>query len=204
MKNLTKLIVLPNPFLPEPMDAIRVSATSQNGSPVPPLTELALRVLLAPPTFPSPKETILEDEGDLPICTGPTYRPISEPLRHILSTCVPGSVVPEHPILPTEGTTREKQDQVTGIGRCPNPVHGRNKSVFVRHVEERFTWVDSIAGIRLGGLAPLRWRGCGRGCLDFLNPKTVITEEEPAAVEADEQEIVHTVRFDNQVLDFDD
>jgi hypothetical protein len=54
--------------------------------------------------------------------------------------------------------------------------------VFVHHVEERFTWVDSIAGIRLGGLAPLRWRGCGKGCLEFLNPTTITEEEEPEVV----------------------
>lgn len=202
LKNLTTLIVLPNPFLPEPLGAARVSEAQQKMSSVPPLTELAIRVLLAPPVFPSSKQTLLEEDGELPICTGPSYRPLSEPLRHILSTCAPGSVVPDHPILPSMITTREEHDPVTGIGRCPNPVHGRNTSVFVHHVEERFTWVDSIAGIRLGGLAPLRWRGCGQGCLEFLNP-TTITEEESEVIVADE-EIVHTVRFDSQVLDFDD
>jgi hypothetical protein len=81
-------------------------------------------------------------------------------------------------------------------------MHGRNTSVFVHHVEERFTWVDSIAGIRLGGLAPLRWRGCGQGCLEFLNQPT--EAEEPEVVGAEGEDIIRTVRFDTQVLDFDD
>jgi hypothetical protein len=204
MKNLTKLIVLPNPFLPEPLGATRVSETRQRLSSIPPLTELALRVLLAPPVFPSSKQTLLEDDGELPICTGPSYRPLSEPLRHILSTCVPGSVVPDHLILPSKTTTREEPNQVTGIGRCPNPMHGRNSTAFVYHVEERFTWVECIAGIRLGGLAPLRWRGCEQGCLEFLTPTAIAEEEEPEAIGTDEEDIVHTVRFDTQVLDFDD
>ena len=201
MKNLTKLIVLPNPFLPEPSNATRVSEVLQKTSLVPPLTELALRVLLAPPLFPSGKETLLEDNGDLPICTGPTYRPISEPLRHILTTCVPNSVVPDAPSLLSK--TDREEDQVTGIGRCPNPIHGRNASVFVRHVQERLTWVASIAGIRLGGLAPLRWRGCEKGCLEFLNSTTDSEEGEQEVIGTD-NDIVHMVRFDAQVLDFDD
>jgi hypothetical protein len=82
-------------------------------------------------------------------------------------------------------------------------MHGRNTSVFVQHVEERFTWVNSIAGIKLGGLAPLRWRGCGRGCLEFLNSTAVTVKEEPEVVGRDE-DIVHTVRFGAQALDFDD
>ena len=38
--------------------------------------------------------------------------------------------------------------------------------------EERFTWVTELAGVRVGettGGVPVLWRGCGRGCLDFLD-----------------------------------
>ena len=43
--------------------------------------------------------------------------------------------------------------------------------------EERWTWEDTIAGVRVGaegiGRAgvPVRWRGCRRGCIAFLDPE---------------------------------
>ena len=39
------------------------------------------------------------------------------------------------------------------------------------HVEQRFTWERRIAGLDVGGAVPVRWRGCQRGCLDFLCSK---------------------------------
>lgn len=38
------------------------------------------------------------------------------------------------------------------------------------HVEQRLTWERKIAGLNVGGAVPVRWRGCQRGCLDFLSP----------------------------------
>ena len=38
--------------------------------------------------------------------------------------------------------------------------------------EERYTWVTELAGVRVGestGGVPILWRGCRRGCLDFLD-----------------------------------
>jgi len=78
----------------------------------------------------------------------------------------------------------------TSFGRCPSPRHcsvapasafaaamgwARLGPPFVQPAEERFTWVTEIAGVRVGettGGVPLWWRGCGRGCLDFLDPAT--------------------------------
>jgi hypothetical protein len=43
---------------------------------------------------------------------------------------------------------------------------------FVLPAEERYTWVNELAGVRVGettGGVPLLWRGCGPGCLDFLD-----------------------------------
>jgi hypothetical protein len=199
MMSLTKLIVLPNPFLPESRGgASRTSETHQTGSRIPPLTELALRVLLAPPIFPSEKETLFEEGYQLPIPTGGPYRPISVPLRNILATCVPGSVA-------TNDDTMWKEDaQVTGIGKCPNPLHKGLGSIFVHHVEERFTWVDSILGIKLGGLAPLRWRGCQWGCLNFLDPIKDQEQVEDGNNNTDETSVVKTVNFAAASLEFDD
>jgi hypothetical protein len=79
------------------------------------------------------------------------------------------------------------------FGRCPSPRHcdvtpapgatspagsaaamawARLGPPFVLPAEERYTWVTEIAGVRVGettGGVPLLWRGCGRGCLDFLD-----------------------------------
>lgn len=82
-------------------------------------------------------------------------------------------------------------------GRCPSPRHcgvapapapapaatssagsgaamawARLGPPFVLPAEERYAWVTEIAGVRVGettGGVPLLWRGCGRGCLDFLD-----------------------------------
>ncbi|RPD58859.1 hypothetical protein L226DRAFT_555043 [Lentinus tigrinus ALCF2SS1-7] len=78
---------------------------------------------------------------------------------------------------PTEG-------EITGISVCPSPRHraddgswlDRRVPVFVHHAEERWTWQEEIAGVRVGpggvgGVGvPVRWRGCSRGCLAFLDP----------------------------------
>lgn len=204
MSKLTKLIVLPNPFLPETVS--RVSETRHLGSRVPPLTELALRVLLSPPVATWPPEvvrdTVLEHHYMLPIPTGAFWRPISSPVRRTLAACVPGAITTDQDIMSPKTTNQEVVDEVTGAGRCPNPVHGDAQAVFVQHLEERFTWVDTIAGIKLGGVVPLRWRGCERGCLDFLDPP----KDEPVTEIEDEDlgDAVLTVQFAATELDFDD
>lgn len=76
------------------------------------------------------------------------------------------------------GKDEEDSDGQTqpGIGSCPNPAH--RGAAFVHHAEERFTWEHVIAGCTVGGSngvfrepvgVPVMWRGCSRGCLDFLD-----------------------------------
>ena len=58
----------------------------------------------------------------------------------------------------------------SGVGVCPSPHHAE-RAVFVRHAEERFSWEHVVAGQNVGveeGV-PVLWRGCSRGCLDFLD-----------------------------------
>ncbi|KAI9063833.1 hypothetical protein FKP32DRAFT_1626900 [Trametes sanguinea] len=84
-------------------------------------------------------------------------------------------------LLHTSGSTDD--DDPPAISTCPSPVHhGQARTpVFVQHAEERFTWEEVVAGVRVGSEGvggvgvPIRWRGCGRGCLSFLDP-----EPEPA------------------------
>lgn len=92
---------------------------------------------------------------------------------------------------------------ITGIGTCPNPGHGQEKKVFVLHVEQRFTWERRIAGLDVGGAVPVRWRGCQRGCLDFLCPdyETKFSAGQDNAADVDIPEF-RAVRFGG--LDFVD
>ncbi|KAH9059678.1 hypothetical protein EDB87DRAFT_1562974 [Lactarius vividus] len=81
------------------------------------------------------------------------------------------------------------------FGRCPSPRHcgvapvglaaamawARLGPPFVLAAEERYTWVTEIAGVRVGettGGVPLLWRGCGRGCLDFLDGAALASDRE--------------------------
>ncbi|KAH9926331.1 uncharacterized protein BXZ73DRAFT_49550 [Epithele typhae] len=93
-------------------------------------------------------------------------------------------------------------EDTTGSGVCPSPRHrdgdlwldGR-EPVFVHPSEERFTWEDMVAGVSVGGEGvvgagvPLRWRGCSRGCLAFLDPPEpsppVTTQVPEQAADAD-------------------
>ncbi|KAI0628210.1 hypothetical protein C8Q77DRAFT_1162376 [Trametes polyzona] len=66
-----------------------------------------------------------------------------------------------------------------GLSICLSPRHHGELRVpvFVRPAEERFTWEEVVAGVRVGGEGfggsgvPVRWRGCSRGCLAFLDPE---------------------------------
>ncbi|KAI1784768.1 hypothetical protein LXA43DRAFT_192079 [Ganoderma leucocontextum] len=78
---------------------------------------------------------------------------------------------------------RVMEEEVTGVSECPSPVHraedgswaGGRVSLYVRYAEERWTWEEVVAGVHVGaesggGGVPVRWRGCSRGCLAFLDP----------------------------------
>jgi hypothetical protein len=85
----------------------------------------------------------------------------------------------------TQEQQQEQHEQKGCSGRCPSPRHSygtpqvvvaqpwpRLGPPFVMPAEERYTWVTELAGVRVGestGGVPILWRGCGRGCLDFLD-----------------------------------
>ncbi|KAH9954662.1 hypothetical protein BC827DRAFT_1241677 [Russula dissimulans] len=82
---------------------------------------------------------------------------------------------------PARTVTQEQEQGQKSSGRCPSPRHAlaggpwawaRVGPPFVLPAEERYTWVSELAGVRVGettGGVPLLWRGCGRGCLNFLD-----------------------------------
>jgi hypothetical protein len=195
--SLTQLHVHPNTsFLKDPYDkhsstdkntkqVIRPRSVSDTKHCLPriiSLVEMAFRVLFSPSSA-SQGEYLLEEYYDLPLdeCPSSPFNvtsgkqqfpyPIPPHLRKILSTCVRYSVDPEEPSTSLD----DPWSMVTGIGHCPSPRHrdpdrGQfNSGVFVRHAEERISWEPIIAGISVGGNAPVLWRGCQWGCLDYLD-----------------------------------
>ncbi|KAI1784765.1 hypothetical protein LXA43DRAFT_901051 [Ganoderma leucocontextum] len=84
---------------------------------------------------------------------------------------------------------RVVEEEMTGVSKCPSPVHRAGNGVFVRHAEERWTWEEVVAGVHVGaesggGGVPVRWRGCSRGCLAFLDPPPL---QPPALASVQEQ-----------------
>ena len=208
MKKLIQLNLFPNHFLPEPhrnREGKLVSETELTGSPTPTLTELALRILLSR-VDPQISKTILEEFYVLPL-----ERPGA--FQHIFNLCVPGSVsLEESPR--KEHWLSENDGPLTGTGVCPNPQH-RERQIFIKPMEERYTWESSTISIQsLGGTAAVQWRCCLHGCLDFLGPGPQEQTPEGNAgasandsmdIDLEESEVVQTVRFEMDVeLGFDD
>ncbi|KAI0819580.1 hypothetical protein BC628DRAFT_1423632 [Trametes gibbosa] len=145
-----------------------------------------------------------------------------------------GTSHPSRPMNTPEKIQSLDEDEPS-ISICPSPAHhGQARTpVFVRPAEERFTWEEVVAGVRVGAEGvggagiPVRWRGCGRGCLAFLDhaPESVsrtagvavsdatsddaadVPEEEDVDVEMSEggsQVDMQEVRFEGRLADPDD
>lgn len=163
----------------------QVSETTPLIHRVPSLNELLLRLLLSPvdPTKPD-SGTLLEAYYVLPL---PEEQPelhsteqslsrkvyfsryLPPFVRRILNLSLPGSVYLEED---TNTATIRSTPDTTGVGLCPSPKHQQlcTPRLFIQHAEERYTWETMIAGVEVGGSVPMRWRGCQRGCLNFLEP----------------------------------
>ena len=114
---------------------------------------------------------------------------------------MPGSVSSDESL--AISSSEDESLQITGIGKCPSPEHRQKKGVFVLHAEQRLTWESKVAGLQVGGTVPVRWRGCQRGCLDFLCPNDDIefSAGQGEVPDADMEEF-QAVRFGG--LDFED
>jgi hypothetical protein len=151
----------PNPFLPHPTDPNTnsnepnssntrhlTSTLYTSSSRVPSLTESCHRLLLRRSSSTFERNLLHFDASsllDLP--------------SHLLTpfhTCLPLSRLP-HSFDPRGSV-------------CISPVHApEDEVVFVQHMEERFEWRQTICGLDVGvERVPVRWRGCSRGCLDWL------------------------------------
>ncbi|KAJ4472221.1 hypothetical protein J3R30DRAFT_3523946 [Lentinula aciculospora] len=194
---LSRLSVQPNPFLPVPpsetpfrrtLSRSRTASKSHSSlampkpvSPiktlfphgVPSLFELCLRASTT--TFPSPLRNTASPET-FPPKVGLVYELPAESnflpqlVKHRLHLAVPGLIKDRSANVQPPSDS----DEVTGVGFCPSPHHRTygvevHRTLFYQHVEERFTWENAIAGVEKLGDIPVKWRGCQKGCLAFLD-----------------------------------
>jgi hypothetical protein len=93
-----------------------------------------------------------------------------------LAACAPGWVAKRPAVASAVGEASPVLTGKDGVrldaGVCPSPRHGRARAAFFVHAEERTSWESVVGGMTVTP-TPVRWRGCSRGCLDFL--------DEPAA-----------------------
>ncbi|KAG2011735.1 glucose-repressible alcohol dehydrogenase transcriptional effector [Coprinopsis cinerea AmutBmut pab1-1] len=190
---LKTLHVHPNPFEEKP-EPKRATATESKFD-VPPLVEIACRILVSPPqpsfleqfdTEGPPRETLLN-----------CYLPVSPPVARSLEACLPGCDLQSEP---TEYDTM----RITGMHKCPNPSHPPLEAprYFVRPAEERMSWETHLAGLDVGGEVPVLWRGCSRGCLSFLDVEEIKEDKEKPAIPVDFEPVAST--GNTAALDFDD
>ncbi|KAG8762974.1 hypothetical protein FRC12_008775 [Ceratobasidium sp. 428] len=182
---LQTLLIDPNPFLPPPIldhSHSRMLSSLQRHNHVPKLSELALRVALNQPSKPLP---LTSARATALLTPSPSHTSIfsnpSSSLRqfppHRLTISSQYDLQSWLPSLPAAAAARIRaaiygsEDARDVYETCPSPQHytdSGNLNLYTSPAEERFEWVPSLAGCRLGSPVPLLWRGCSAGCLDFL------------------------------------
>lgn len=201
---LKQLVVEPNPFLPPPAEVPKsgrlTSKTSFTYSRITPLKELCLRTLLRPcssdfsqsgKTPGSNSRTVLEDVYGYPLTSD---WDLSTSLECLLFSCLFRANAQES-TLSSMATSRmvnsvapdaSKTRNLPCISTCASSVHNivrygevYQRPVFVGHAEERVTWEGCIAGVKVASepRIPLLWRGCSRGCLNFLDGQEATGED---------------------------
>ena len=168
---------------------------------MPSLLELCYRVLLSPSQLEfGGNATTLAGYYILPIPGAWGDKPLPPSVRDVLNACIPESVSAPKTMSPNStprvrlrartqsALSADVEDEILGAGVCPNPAHSR-KLAYVRHVKERFTWVDVVAGVSVGQDVPVRWRGCSKGCLSFLDGDEVADADAAMDMDVDEMEM---------------
>ncbi|KAJ7066575.1 hypothetical protein C8F01DRAFT_1123735 [Mycena amicta] len=214
--SLRNLHLFPNPFLDkEDATAIQtggriLSRTKRFIPRVPRLSELCLRALLSselPGSMVNLESRRLAKYYELPLLedvvpdkpASPGKRRfqhiVPEPFRRALDAIHPGSVY-------ASDDYDASPDPEPELGVCSSPLHPASRpSVFVQLAEERYSWETVVAGVDVGGLVPLRWRGCTVGCLAFLGGEEAADEKE---MEMDvDVDVVKRVQLSSGGLEFD-
>ncbi|PFH51953.1 hypothetical protein AMATHDRAFT_2657 [Amanita thiersii Skay4041] len=227
--SLTNLLLHPNPFL-EPTALDNHPGASHDGRLVSrvthvlprtiPLVELTLRRLLSPAGeredsivftyYETPLREYPAQPSDPPLIPGKRRFRQGLPIhiRSILNICAPGSVYSESE--DAVNVIASQEEPITGVGCCAyeryrgkslyeKPIH----NIFVHHAEERFTWETKVANVAVGGIVPMRWRGCSWGCLDFLREKDSRGGSNDVEMTSCE-DAVQTVNFVGGELGFDE
>ncbi|KAK7683415.1 hypothetical protein QCA50_013678 [Cerrena zonata] len=196
-----------NPWLHPPTDVPRdPHTTSPIVSPtlthyvIPSLKEFIHRVLFSP-TEESGTEVALESMGGSTALPDHYPAHLWDELHRCAAQIIPKRDIDMHPS-PSKRTRRQKSYDhefsflsraaekrrvdnsavCFGVGECPNSSH-ETKRIFVRPAEERHTWERMIAGHHMPfpGV-PVLWRGCSRGCLDFLQPIPIDDKDKRAGL----------------------
>lgn len=155
-------------------DARAVSPITHPCFHVPSLFELCIRVLVSPHLpLTAVGNTNIAELYTLPIPGEWGSRTLPPSVREVLNACVPESASAPKSMSPsaTPGSRKSHGDngeEIMGLGVCPNPLHP-SKTVFVRYVEERFTWENIPGVLDVANKVPFKWRGCSKGCLAFLD-----------------------------------
>lgn len=138
--DISRLTIFPNSFIERSADQLLGPPWHAHHSRVPPLGELALRRLFRPYSD-SSRETTLEAT-----CTMPLDIPLPQDLEILLHDCVPNAI--------RQPPTKLTSEPIYGATKCRSPKHAdddpKKPSIFVRHMEERFTWENKIAGRTFG------------------------------------------------------
>ncbi|KAA1475428.1 hypothetical protein DENSPDRAFT_932348 [Dentipellis sp. KUC8613] len=212
----------------DPTKPVHIGPTSRSPSCIPPLTEITLRWLVAP--GPVPPDTNLSAYYTLPLphslppdaadALASCFRGAQPAMRKLQRTASAASWASGTTLVPDADAEGEPECAGMGVGRCPAPRHRglwdgewewvRRGAPFVQHMEERVVWVSRLAGVDIGAPVPLLWRGCGIGCLDFLEGGQVPVREAPAQVEVEgasefeEQWVPQQVQLGTVLEDEDD
>ena len=159
----------------------------------------------ASPSNPNP-QSILAQHYQLPLLDSLNLRPdftrvLSASVPGAVALPSPSKPRRHPPAIPhvpsdpdTTGDNDKADETVVGMSHCLAPHHlapgdvGQNlpeghwtwnDAPYAQCAENRIVWVEYIAGHKVGSgdyRVPLLWRGCGVGCLDFLE----VEEEEQA------------------------
>ncbi|KAJ7623258.1 hypothetical protein FB45DRAFT_1088228 [Roridomyces roridus] len=191
LKRLENVMIFPNPFLSPDADSVlangRMVSQPSAESCVPRLIELGYRILFSggpgAPNAHNLARRQLAVHYELPLDPG-----IPSPLARVFSAVHPGSM----PSDPFSSSTWSADNDEPSLGTCPSPHHSSlAPSTFVSPMEERYTWEKAIGTVVAGGTFPMKWRGCLRGCLDFL-----VEELAPPSSEAMDVDVVQAIQLD--------
>ncbi|KAG8836694.1 hypothetical protein FRC18_010841 [Serendipita sp. 400] len=168
-----------------------ILSATDNKFTIPSLSEMCVRILLS---FPSGSSRTVMDDLEVSTSTDVPHHY----LNYFQGTCKTYGVIDppqlEASLLmdPTAPRKRPEENDPKydlAYSVCPNRLHGIGvRRTFIHPAETRYRWIRSIGNADTGGRVPLQYRGCARGCLDFLEEMYPGEEEDSNAAGDDDFE----------------